>query len=207
MAEAVQHQLELQIDELDDLYKKGIFNRAEIRQIVKKRREYEYCMRRRQTLKGDFLKYIQYELNVESLRQERKRKLGINKKNSKTEFSIIRRIHFTFQRALQKFKGDSLLWLQYFKFCENTGSTRSLGKAFVTALQYHSLNAGFWIKAAKWEFEEQSNIRAARVLMQRSLRLNPSSELLWQEYFRLELLYWEKNGEAQGNPWYSYDFC
>lgn len=30
------------------------------------------------------------------------------------------------------------------------------------------------------------------VLMQRGLRLNPTDELLWHEYFRLELLYVEK---------------
>jgi U3 small nucleolar RNA-associated protein 6 len=46
--------------------------------------------------------------------------------------------------------------------------------------------------AASWEHEENANPSAARTLMQRSLRMNPESELLWQEYLKLELIYVEK---------------
>eukprot|EP00042_Codosiga_hollandica_P053721 m.710485 g.710485 ORF g.710485 m.710485 type:complete len:230 (-) comp58760_c0_seq6:25-714(-) len=51
---------------------------------------------------------------------------------------------------------------------------------------------GLWIKAAKWEFEQNANISAARVLLQRSLRLMAHQPDLWTEYFRLEWLYLEK---------------
>ena len=46
--------------------------------------------------------------------------------------------------------------------------------------------------AATWENEENANMAAARVLLQRALRLMPENQLLWHEYFRLELLYIEK---------------
>lgn len=42
------------------------------REIVKKRRGFEYALRRRQKRKEDYLAYVQYELNVEALRRKRK---------------------------------------------------------------------------------------------------------------------------------------
>jgi U3 small nucleolar RNA-associated protein 6 len=46
--------------------------------------------------------------------------------------------------------------------------------------------------AATWENEHNANMAAARVLLQRALRLMPENQQLWHEYFRLELIYIEK---------------
>lgn len=46
--------------------------------------------------------------------------------------------------------------------------------------------------AATWEYEHNQNMAAARILLQRAIRLMPQSQQLWHEYFRLELLYIEK---------------
>lgn len=54
------------------------------------------------------------------------------------------------------------------------------------------MNASLWIMAATWENEHNANIAAARVLLQRAIRLMPDNQHLWQEYFRLELIYIEK---------------
>lgn len=35
--------------------------------------------------------------------------------------------------------------------------------------------------AAKWEFEENKNIPNSRTLLQKGLRVNPSSQKLWLE--------------------------
>eukprot|EP00729_Bicosta_minor_P015473 gene15473-19432_t len=193
MAEAVRGLLEQQVDELHDLVAAGIFDTDEVRQIVKRRRAFEYALRRRQTRKIDYLRYIEYELNVEALRKRRKEARNIHRKfKSPSEFAIVKRIHFTFKRALQKFKGDLKLWLQYISFCESTGGTRAQGRAYAEALQFHSLNAGLWAKAASWEWTVNKNVKAARTLLQRGLRLLPQAEMLWKEYLRLELMAVEK---------------
>jgi hypothetical protein len=57
------------------------------------------------------------------------------------------------------------------------------------ALQLHPRYVQFWIDAASWEFEVNGNSSAARVLLQRGIRFNPDSQVLWKEYFRLEVLY------------------
>lgn len=46
--------------------------------------------------------------------------------------------------------------------------------------------------AARYEFEVNSDAKAARGLLQSGLRLNNEAQELWIEYLRLELLYWEK---------------
>ena len=43
------------------------------------------------------------------------------------------------------------------------------------------LISDLWIMGAKWEFEENKNIPNSRTLLQRGLRVNPSSKQLWLE--------------------------
>ena len=60
------------------------------------------------------------------------------------------------------------------------------------AIQLHPTKPSVWIRAAKWEFEDNSNIGSARILMQRAIRINKECKPLWLEYFKLELLWIEK---------------
>lgn len=77
MAEAVRQHLESQVAELEDLRRRGIFSAEEIkyvwdvrgraeadcsRRIVRKRRAFEYALRRRSPQKSDFLRYIEVTL-------------------------------------------------------------------------------------------------------------------------------------------------
>lgn len=60
------------------------------------------------------------------------------------------------------------------------------------ALQLHVSEPGLWSYAAAWEFDHNGNAAAARMLMQRGLRMRPDSQQLWLEYFKLELHYAQK---------------
>jgi len=60
------------------------------------------------------------------------------------------------------------------------------------AIQLHPAVPGLWIYASVWEAEHNSNVAAARALMQQGLRTCPRSEILWLEYFRMELIFAEK---------------
>ena len=57
------------------------------------------------------------------------------------------------------------------------------------ALQLHPREPRLWSHAAGFEFEDHHNPAAARLLLQRGLRICPNSTHLWLENFRLELLY------------------
>lgn len=191
MAEYVQQNLEGMLPELEELERLGVFSSDEIRTIVRKRREYEYRLQKRIVQKSDFLRYMQYEINLDMLKKKRKSRLGI-RRNLQAEHAAMKKIHTLFQNALKKFVGDIKLWIQYIEFCKHMGSLKILGKVFAKLLQYHPDKPNLWIMAAKWEFEENKNIPNSRSLLQRGLRVNSSSQQLWLEYFRMELLHVEK---------------
>ena len=44
------------------------------------------------------------------------------------------------------------------------------------------------MKSAEWEFHDNNNAEAARVILQRGLRLNPASKEMWIYFFKMELM-------------------
>lgn len=65
------------LDELKDLVDKGIFTKAETRQILKKRTQFETALVRRVAKKSDFLRYAAYEMSLEQLRRKRIERLSV----------------------------------------------------------------------------------------------------------------------------------
>ena len=215
MADTVQRLLERSVAELEDLQVRGIFDRAEIRRIVKARTDFEYRLQARAPDKLDYLRYVKYEYNLDLLRQKRrtrvaaddaakaaaagedgqqqqkkkKKKRGKGDGSAMSDFAGERRIHFIFSRAVKKFQGDVPLWNQYIEYAMRGKSHGRLAKIFPEALRLHPKCADLWIKAAVWEYRRNQNIATARTYMQRAIRLNDAAPALWIEYFRLELDY------------------
>ncbi|KAF3325438.1 U3 small nucleolar RNA-associated protein 6 [Carex littledalei] len=201
MADVVQLRLERMAEELEDLSKRGLFSRAELDSIVRNRREFEFRLKRPSPLKSDILAYIDYELNLDSLRQLRRRKiLGQMKRNKKrnrkwkksiSDWAGVKRILGVFKMGTLRFKGDLELWFRYLEFCRERKDGR-MKEALAQAIRYHPKVPGLWIYAAAWEFDHNLNAEAARALMQSGLRSCPKSEDLWIEYLRMELTYLNK---------------
>ncbi|KAJ2839554.1 U3 snoRNP protein, partial [Coemansia sp. 'formosensis'] len=199
MAEIVQYHLEQMVGELEDLERRKLFTKPELKSIVKKRTKFEYGLRRRRVSQADFLRYIEYEINVDALRRKRKHRTTKDAKRTLCDYSIGRRIVSIFERALTRHPNDVALWLQYIEFVKSSdhsedgeASTRALSKIYATAITKHPYEARLWIMAAEHELDASSNGSAARLLLQRALRVNPRDSALWTEYFRLELLLVEK---------------
>ncbi|TYZ63496.1 hypothetical protein PybrP1_006664 [[Pythium] brassicae (nom. inval.)] len=191
MADTVQVMMEKMIPELEDLQERKLFSKDEIHQIVEKRRAFEYMMKRIPQRKIDALRYIEYELNLDALRQKRKERSGLQK-TTIGDTAGVKRVHSIFDRVLYKHRGSVELWLQYVAFCKAQRSGRVLSHVFSRALQSHPRSPELWIEAASYEFSTNLNVESARVLMQRAIRINQGCQRLWHEYFRLELLYIQK---------------
>jgi len=189
MADFVRHVLEDMVPELEDLENRGYFSRPEIKQIVQKRQDFEYNLRRRAALKADFLRCIDYEMALERLRQLRRKERAIGGPSTLADHCIVRRIHFIYERMLRKFRGDLALWSHWLAFCQRSKSSRQTSKVLTRALKLHPVCPALWTYAASWEFESNGNATAARALMQRGLRMCKEEPELWHEYFRMELLY------------------
>lgn len=195
----MQYRLERMVNELEDLERRGLFSRREIAEIVKKRRKFEYRLKRPSPLKQDFLAYIEYEKQLDSLRVLRKKatsrelkKKGNKKlKKSVSDFAGISRILGIYRLATMRFKGDIGLWFQYLEFCRQKRNGR-MKKVLADVIRFHPKVPGVWIYAAAWEFDHNLNVMGARALMQSGLRECPTSEDLWVEYLRMELTYLNK---------------
>lgn len=77
MAEIVQQVIENSIQELSVLEKYNLFDSNEIKAVLKKRREYEYRLRKVKKTKDDYLRYISYEENLLKLIRIRREKSGL----------------------------------------------------------------------------------------------------------------------------------
>ncbi|KAI8567365.1 hypothetical protein RHMOL_Rhmol02G0116200 [Rhododendron molle] len=217
MADVVQYRLERMVQELDDLERRGLFSRAEISEIVKQRRKFEYRLKRPSPLKQDYLAYIDYETRLDELRLLRRkaaaremRRKGNRKLNkSVSDFAGVARIVEIYRLATNRFKGDVELWLSAklwaiyrsnnflvvcFRFRASALqiSWYCNGSVLADVIRFHPKVPGIWIYAAAWEFDQNLNAAAARALMQSGLRACPTSEDLWVEYLRMELTYLNK---------------
>ncbi|KAL4137705.1 hypothetical protein PRIC2_001219 [Phytophthora ramorum] len=191
MADTVQIAMEKMVPELEDLQQRKLFSADEIRQVVDRRRGFEYSLQRQPMRKIDAMRYIEYELKLDALRAARKERLSLVKVTL-GDTAGVKRVHNIFDRVLFKHRGSVELWLQYVAFCKREGSSRVLSHVFSRALQSHPRSAELWIEAASYEFGVSLNVDSARLLMQRAIRLNKHNQKLWLEYFRLELLYVQK---------------
>lgn len=187
MAEQVQIHLEKRLPELQDLFKKGVYTEGELRDIVGHRTKYEYRLKRRGAILEDFLAYIEYEKQLEVDRRDRIKRFGIKMKHSISDHSILEHIYGLYQRALVKFKGNTTLWMQFLEYALSQGGRKVFVKGVARALQVHPLNERFWIMAAEFEWYTNGNMKASRAVLQRGLRVLPSSIPLFEIFFKLEL--------------------
>jgi hypothetical protein len=201
MAEHVQEALDRMVAPLRDLMDRQIFTDQEIKVIVARRRESEYLLRRLTARKADFLRYIQAEQGLERLRQLRTKQRQRDHLKSKTtsekkqeehigDAHIVQHLHLLFVRAIRKFRSDLSLHLLHADFCKQMKSLSRLGRVYAEALQVFPRQPGLWIEAASNEFfGPNRSIRNARILLQRGLRFNKTSEDIWCQSFSLELHY------------------
>lgn len=138
----MQYQMERMVDELEDLEKRGLFTHLEISEIVKKRRDFEYRIKRRSPLKQDYIDYIEYEKQVDRLRNLRKRDIirklkkvrmeeeeeveedGRKKskggklwKRSISDSAGVIRVLNIYKKATVRYKDDLDIWFHYLEFC------------------------------------------------------------------------------------------
>jgi hypothetical protein len=95
-------------------------------------------------------RYHEYEWNLEQLRRVRRKARAITGKRSLADYGIVRRIHFIFERATRKFKGELSVWAAWLDFCKASGSSRQVSKVVTKALKLHPSAPFLWTHAAAW---------------------------------------------------------
>ncbi|KAF2704269.1 hepatocellular carcinoma-associated antigen 66 [Pleomassaria siparia CBS 279.74] len=176
--------LEQHVPELNELERKKVFSREEISSIAKKRSDFEHIINARGSHPSDYVRYIDYEKNLDALRRKRIKRLGVKSTGSghRTIFQI-------YNRGVRKFSGDLGLWMQYIEFARAEKAYKKLNEIFTAVVRLHPTKAALWIYAARYFMDTQADITNARSYMQRGLRFCKNSEHLWVEYAKLETLY------------------
>ncbi|KAB8071907.1 U3 small nucleolar RNA-associated protein 6-domain-containing protein [Aspergillus leporis] len=177
--------LEKSVPELKEFERKKIFSKDEISAIIKKRSDFEHKLNARGSQPSDYVRYVEYEINLDSLRRKRVKRLGIRGAG----YSGQRRIFFILDRATRKFHGDVGLWIQYIEYARAQKAFKKLSTIFEDALRLHPTNADMWIYAAQYALDDHADMTQSRSHMQRGLRFCKSSRKLWLHYAKLELIY------------------
>jgi hypothetical protein len=184
MTERAHKQIEQWIPEVKEFEKYNIFTSPEIKEIIKKQRDFEYRLQRRIVKESDFEAYIKFLKSLEELRF-RRRSSGMAMVHS--DVSIVKRIHYLYQRVCYTFNTE-LLWLEYLHYCLDTKSFHQFTTLVSKGIQLDTSRLSLWLLAIQYEFKWGS-ITNCRVLIQKSIRCNQESKELWIEYFRLEVLF------------------
>ncbi|KAK3054923.1 U3 snoRNP protein [Extremus antarcticus] len=187
-SEKARFHLERYVPELQEYSQKQIFTPPEITAIASKRSDFEHTINARGSKPADYARYATYEMNLDSLRKKRCKRLGVKS----TMFSGQRTIFFILDRATKKFRGDMGLWMQYIEFCSKEKANKKLSKVFTEVLRLKPREWGLWVLAAKHYAEVQGDMTTARSYMQRGLRFCKEERRLWVEYLRLEMVYLAK---------------
>lgn len=177
------------LPEIQQLRRIGLMSKEETNVLIRRRKQYEYKLRRRTREKRDYIKYIKYEMNVLDLIKKRRKKIGYNHKVMEIDIQIVKRIHKLFRLAEGRFQDDVKLWLSHIDFAKKRKEKAVTARTYARALQTHSRNARLWIGAAKYQFYTVDNMDMGRTLFQKGLHINPESEDLWFEYFKSEMYF------------------
>lgn len=193
MAERVRYYLERSVPELEDLKNKGLFEKNELTLIMRRRTDFEHRIQGRGQSPRDYLKYVEFELNLEKLRKKRFARLFkvglVDTKPTVSDWAGPRRVLFIFERATRRFPRELDLWAHYLRYAKAQGAIKVIYNVYSKLLQLQPRNIDAWLSAAKYEFETNANANGARVLFQRGLRLNPELLELWLAYAQFELSY------------------
>ena len=99
MADRVNEILENMVPELEDLQRRGLCTKEEVKKLVRNREFHEYKINRRKPEKVDFLAALQLEMNFEALLKLRRKDRGMPKRGG-ADYAVRKRVHFIFDRAL-----------------------------------------------------------------------------------------------------------
>jgi len=184
--------MEEMLGEVEQMERVNLLEPKEVKELIKKRKHFEYKIQKKTKEKGDFLGYIQYETNLLSLLAMRRESTGYEHKKSEIEGAIRVRINKLFKILEHRFQSDVSVWLSHIHFLKSSGWEASVSRIYLRMLQVHSDKPGLWVAAAQWEFETLGNEDNGRQILLRGLRFLPTSWTLHREYLKLELIYVDK---------------
>lgn len=196
MAEQVNKRIEDMINELEQMKRTELFNDEEIREISRKRKEFEYHIQRRVKQKEDYVRYISYELALLEDISLRRKLTKLSEKKKEIEMTIARRLNRLFKQFIYRFQNEIEIYFEYIRFCKGVGFNQAISGIIGQMLQMHGDKPKMWQMASKWESEEENNLNNARNFLVKGIQRHPDSEVLYLELFNIEIMQLVFNSET-----------
>ncbi|KAI0397982.1 U3 small nucleolar RNA-associated protein 6-domain-containing protein [Xylariaceae sp. FL0594] len=194
VAEKARFYLEQAVPQLREFESKGIFTADEIRNLVRKRTEYEHLVLSPGNKAQDWLNYVAWERSLEALRAKRCRRLEIKASTSHVGEG---RVFGILERAVNRHPGSLELWRAYLDFARRTRATKRYRKVMTRALRLHPGKPELWVMAGQ-RFARSGDMVSARTFFMRGARFCVRVPTVWLEYARCEMEWLEKMEARKG---------
>lgn len=190
--ERVQYSLERSLPQLKLLDEQGLLSKDELRSVTSQRQAFEARLIRRQAEKNDFVQYLGFEDDLNSLvllrARERMREASAEARLPAAEHKarLLPRHFFSkqaasysascigiFERMVRKFRYDIDAWDRYLQWARARKMRVVAGRVYARALSLHPSHVPLWLSAADYELNGNADTTSARALLQRGLRMNP----------------------------------
>ncbi|KAK8038240.1 U3 small nucleolar RNA-associated protein 6 [Apiospora phragmitis] len=194
VADKARYYLEQSVPQLRDFEAKNIFSQAEIRNLVRKREDFEHRVLSPGCKPADYLAYVAWERSLEKLRAKRCARLRIRQSTSHAGEG---RIFGILERAIARHPGSLELWKEYLMFAKDIRATKRWRRVITRALRMHPAKSELWVLAGK-RAADNNDMSAARNFFMRGARFCTKDSMVWIEYARCEMQWLEKM-EARKN--------
>ncbi|XP_045766401.1 U3 small nucleolar RNA-associated protein 6 homolog [Maniola jurtina] len=188
MAEQVNQRIEGMINELEQMKRTNLYTDDEIRELSRKRKEFEYRIQRRMKEKDDFVQYIAFELALLEDISLRRRQAKLSEKKKDIEYAIAKRLNKVFKQFIFRYQNDVAIYFEYIKFCQSVGFVYAVSAIINQMLQMHGDKPKMWQMVSMWESKEQKNLENARNFLLKGIHRHPESEILYLDLFEIELM-------------------
>ncbi|KAF7256068.1 hypothetical protein EG68_06437 [Paragonimus skrjabini miyazakii] len=197
MAEAVERNLENSLNEILYIKKAKLFNKLEISEVIRKRRQHEYALQRRNKRVLDYDAYIATELAILKLIRIRRQKADDRRFIDKIEKSIISRLVRLHRQLCYRFQSRIDVWIRFVEMCKILGRHMSVVRLWNRILQVHGrTDPRLWAAAASYHLHEnaKSKIRSSlRKMSADTDKLTEQQKKLRRELKALTRFVEEKN--------------
>ncbi|KAK7954056.1 hypothetical protein PG996_014942 [Apiospora saccharicola] len=188
VADKARYYLEQSVPQLRDFEAKNIFSQAEIRNLVRKREDFEHRVLSPGCKPVDYLAYVAWERSLEKLRAKRCARLRISQSTSHAGEG---RVFGILERSIARHPGSLELWKEYLTFAKDVKATKRWRRVITRALRMHPAKSELWVLAGK-RAADNNDMSAARNFFMRGARFCTKDSMVWIEYARCEMEWLDK---------------
>ncbi len=207
MADTVEELTETWLVDAEELVDLGALAEAEAARVLATRKDHEYLLRRRQPMKSDFLRALEYDITLTALLDRRFAKLP---KGARLSIPLRlfgpSRVHATYRFAQRRFRGQREWYADHVRFLKSRLSTatdaglpdaeverydRWLGEALEDAVRFFPDWLAISAALAGHLLTRQGEEAAARRVIMRAVR-NCDRDRAAAEHYKFEFLAYDR---------------